>query len=44
MDTLMSDPVELPSGVVIDRPVIVRHLLNSNQVNLHSSGVPDVLW
>lgn len=31
MDTLMSDPVELPSGVVIDRPVIVRHLLNSNQ-------------
>lgn len=31
MDTLMSDPVLLPSGVVIDRPVIVRHLLNSSQ-------------
>ena len=31
MDTLMTDPVQLPSGVIIDRPVIVRHLLNTNQ-------------
>ena len=31
MDTLMTEPVRLPSGVVIDRQVIVRHLLNSNQ-------------
>jgi len=31
MDTLMSDPVQLPSGVVMERPVIIRHLLNSNQ-------------
>jgi ubiquitin conjugation factor E4 B len=31
MDTLMSDPVQLPSGVIIDRPVIVRHLLNTSQ-------------
>jgi ubiquitin conjugation factor E4 B len=30
MDTLMSDPVRLPSGVVMDRPIITRHLLNSN--------------
>lgn len=30
MDTLMKEPVQLPSGVVVDRPVIVRHLLNSN--------------
>ena len=29
MDTLMKDPVELPSGKVVDRPFIVRHLLNS---------------
>ncbi|KAB7497984.1 Ubiquitin conjugation factor E4 B [Armadillidium nasatum] len=28
MQTLMEDPVELPSGVVMDRPIIVRHLLN----------------
>lgn len=28
MQTLMEDPVELPSGMVIDRPTIVRHLLN----------------
>ncbi len=27
----MSDPVLLPSGIVMDRPVIIRHLLNSNQ-------------
>ena len=27
----MNDPVELPSGVIVDRPVIVRHLLNSSQ-------------
>jgi ubiquitin conjugation factor E4 B len=30
MDTLMTDPVLLPSGVVMDRAVIMRHLLNSN--------------
>ncbi|XP_049875865.1 ubiquitin conjugation factor E4 B [Pectinophora gossypiella] len=29
MDTLMSDPVYLPSGKVMDRSVILRHLLNS---------------
>ena len=29
MDTLMSDPVELPSGMIMDRSVIVRHLLSS---------------
>ncbi|KAL4221583.1 Ubiquitin conjugation factor E4 B [Mactra antiquata] len=29
MDTLMKDPVELPSGNIVDRPIIVRHLLNS---------------
>ena len=27
--TLMEDPVLLPSGVTIDRPVITRHLLNN---------------
>ena len=31
MATLMSDPVILPSGIIMDRPVIVRHLLNSNE-------------
>lgn len=30
MMTVMSDPVLLPSGLVMDRPVIMRHLLNSN--------------
>lgn len=30
MDTLMEDPVLLPSGKVMDRYVIVRHLLNSS--------------
>ncbi|RWS19980.1 ubiquitin conjugation factor E4 B-like isoform X2, partial [Leptotrombidium deliense] len=30
MDTLMEDPVILPSGNVVDRSVIVRHLLNSH--------------
>ncbi|XP_037076434.1 ubiquitin conjugation factor E4 B-like [Pollicipes pollicipes] len=30
MDTLMEDPVILPSGKVMDRPVITRHLLNSS--------------
>lgn len=30
MDTLMEDPVILPSGKVVDRSVIIRHLLNSN--------------
>ncbi|KAJ2945762.1 hypothetical protein O0L34_g604 [Tuta absoluta] len=29
MDTLMTDPVMLPSGKVMDRSVILRHLLNS---------------
>jgi len=29
MDTLMKEPVELPSGNVVDRPIILRHLLNS---------------
>ncbi|KAG5835651.1 hypothetical protein ANANG_G00246280 [Anguilla anguilla] len=29
MDTLMSDPVRLPSGNVMDRAIILRHLLNS---------------
>lgn len=30
MDTLMSDPVILPSGTIMDRAIITRHLLNSN--------------
>lgn len=30
MDTLMSDPVCLPSGNVMDRSIITRHLLNSS--------------
>ncbi|KAI5095644.1 ubiquitin conjugation factor E4 B isoform X1, partial [Silurus meridionalis] len=29
MDTLMSDPVQLPSGNIMDRSIILRHLLNS---------------
>ncbi|XP_018354562.1 PREDICTED: ubiquitin conjugation factor E4 B [Trachymyrmex septentrionalis] len=29
MDTLMEDPVRLPSGIVMDKAVIIRHLLNS---------------
>ncbi|CAH0588924.1 unnamed protein product [Chrysodeixis includens] len=29
MDTLMTDPVLLPSGKIMDRSVILRHLLNS---------------
>ena len=29
MDTLMEDPVILPSTHVVDRSVIIRHLLNS---------------
>ncbi len=29
MDTLMSDPVILPSGIIMDRAIIIRHLLNS---------------
>ena len=29
MDTLMSDPVYLPSGKIMDRPIIMRHLLNT---------------
>jgi ubiquitin conjugation factor E4 B len=31
MDTLMKDPVKLPSGVVMDRAIITRHLLNCQQ-------------
>lgn len=30
MDTLMSDPVLLPSGTIMDRAIIIRHLLNSS--------------
>ena len=30
MDTLMDDPVLLPSGKIMDRAVILRHLLNSS--------------
>lgn len=30
MDTLMLDPVRLPSGTIMDRSIITRHLLNSN--------------
>ncbi|XP_053210295.1 ubiquitin conjugation factor E4 B-like [Panonychus citri] len=30
MDTLMDEPVILPSGKIVDRSVIIRHLLNSN--------------
>lgn len=30
MNTIMMDPVELPSGNIMDRSVILRHLLNSN--------------
>ncbi|KAI4456816.1 ubiquitination factor e4 [Holotrichia oblita] len=30
MMTVMSDPVLLPSGLIMDRPIIMRHLLNSN--------------
>lgn len=30
MSTLMRDPVLLPSGVIMDRPIIIRHLLNSS--------------
>uniref|UniRef100_A0A4W3HNT2 Ubiquitin conjugation factor E4 B n=1 Tax=Callorhinchus milii TaxID=7868 RepID=A0A4W3HNT2_CALMI len=29
MDTLMNDPVKLPSGTIMDRSIILRHLLNS---------------
>lgn len=31
MATIMDDPVKLPSGIVIDRSVIIRHLLNTPQ-------------
>lgn len=30
MDTLMTDPVMLPSGNIMDRAIILRHLLNSS--------------
>ncbi|XP_015787128.1 ubiquitin conjugation factor E4 B isoform X2 [Tetranychus urticae] len=30
MDTLMDEPVILPSGKIVDKSVIIRHLLNSN--------------
>lgn len=29
MDTVMEDPVILPCGKIMDRSVIMRHLLNS---------------
>ena len=29
MSTIMRDPVRLPSGVIMDRKIIDRHLLNS---------------
>lgn len=29
MDTIMEDPVILPSGNIMDRAIIVRHLLNA---------------
>lgn len=28
MSTLMADPVRLPSGQILDRPTIMRHLLS----------------
>lgn len=30
MDILMVDPVRLPSGIIMDRSIITRHLLNSS--------------
>ncbi|XP_018081118.1 ubiquitin conjugation factor E4 B isoform X1 [Xenopus laevis] len=30
MDTLMTEPVRLPSGTIMDRSIILRHLLNSS--------------
>lgn len=30
LDTVMEDPVVLPSGKIVDRSIIIRHLLNSN--------------
>lgn len=30
MDTLMLEPVRLPSGTIMDRSIILRHLLNSS--------------
>ncbi|XP_057335851.1 ubiquitin conjugation factor E4 B [Microplitis mediator] len=30
MDTLMENPVKLPSGMIMDKAVITRHLLNSS--------------
>ncbi|XP_055633868.1 ubiquitin conjugation factor E4 B [Toxorhynchites rutilus septentrionalis] len=30
MDTMMTDPVILPSGTIMDRSIITRHLLNSS--------------
>ena len=29
MDTLMTDPVVLPGGTVMEKSIIIRHLLNS---------------
>lgn len=29
MDTLLEDPVVLPSGTVMEKSIILRHLLNS---------------
>ena len=30
MDTVMFNPVRLPSGIIMDRHIITRHLLNSS--------------
>ena len=30
MQTIMTDPVTLPSGLVMDRSIILRHLLNDS--------------
>ncbi len=30
MDTVMQNPVRLPSGIIMDRHIITRHLLNSS--------------
>ena len=29
MDTLLEDPVVLPSGTIMEKSIILRHLLNS---------------
>lgn len=53
MDTLMTDPVMLPSGNIMDRSIILRHLLNSPTdpfnrqpltESMLESGNPPLLW